>query len=188
MGKMVSRILIKSPMIYPPNTKKLGLLLGIALLSITFVGCQSFQPNNPGELALENHDFIGLWDAYNDCQAGLNTQDMQRKLEVLHSAPTPISLDDSPIPIPRFIKKLSSTRNSRLAVDPRAMAASCSMHLAKVAQQSDDWDTSLRTWQSIVNQYPEPQYAFYVSEATRAIEEFSSIRPASLSSHDSLVR
>lgn len=175
-------------MVYSINSKKIGLLLVTGLVSISFVACQSFQPKNPGELALENHDFIGLWDAYNDCQAGLNTQDMQRKLEVLHSAPTPISLDDSPIPIPRFIKELSSTRNSRLAVDPRAMAASCSMHLAKVAQQSDDWDTSLRTWQSIVNQYPEPQYAFYVSEATRAIEEFSSIRPASLSSHDSLVR
>lgn len=152
------------------------------------MGCQSFQPKNPGELAIENNGFIGLWEAYNDCLSGSNTQEMQKNLEALYLAPTPISLDDSPIPIPKFIKKLASTRNSRLAVDPRAMAASCSVQLAKVARQSADWDTSLRTWQSIIENYPEPQYAFYVSEATQAIGKFSSVRPASLSSRDSLVR
>jgi hypothetical protein len=175
-------------MIYSINSKKIGLVLATALMSLSFVACQSLQPKSSGELALENYDFMGLWDAYNFCRAGSNTAEMQRNLHVLHSAPTPISLDDSPIPIPKFIKELTSIRNSRLAVDPRAMAASCSIHLAHVAQQAEEWDTSLRTWQAIVNQYPEPQYAFYVSEATRAIEEFSSIRPASLSSHDSLVR
>ena len=175
-------------MTYSKNFKRIGLLLATAVFSLSFVACQSLQPKNNGELALENHVFIGLWDAYNDCQAGSNTQEMQRTLEVLQSAPTPISLDDSPIPIPNFIKELSSMRNSRLAVDPRAMAASCSIHLAQVAQQSDDWETAHRTWQAIVKQYPEPQYFFYVSEATRAMEEFSSIRPVSLSSRESLVR
>lgn len=164
------------------NTKihTLRQLIGIGLVSLTLVGCQGFQAKNPGELSLKNHDFIGLWDAYNDCQAGFQTQDMQKNLEILHAAPTPISLDDSPIPIPQFIKKLTSSRNSRLAVDPRAMAASCSMHLAEVAYQTHDFDTSLQTWQSIVNEYPEPQYAYYVSEATQAIENFSSILPVSL--------
>ncbi|MDH5586160.1 MAG: hypothetical protein OEZ57_08930 [Nitrospirota bacterium] len=170
------------------RTHTVSQFLAIGLISLVFLGCQSFQAKNPGELSLKNHDFIGLWDAYNDCQTGFHTQDMQQKLEILHAAPTPISLDDSPIPIPQFIKKLTSSRNSRLAVDPRAMAASCSMHLAEVAYQTHDLDTSLRTWQSIVREYPEPQYAYYVSEATQAIENFSSILPASLSSHDALVR
>jgi outer membrane protein assembly factor BamD (BamD/ComL family) len=68
------------------------------------------------------------------------------------------------------------------------MAASCSIHLAEIANQSADWDTALRTFQTIVENYPEPQYAFYVSKATQAIEQFSSALPVSLSSHDSLVR
>ncbi len=113
---------------------------------------------------------------------------MKENLEVLNAAPKPISLDDSPIPIPKFIKNLTSTRNSRLAVDPRAMAASCAIHVATVAHQSADWDTSLRTWQTIVDQYTEPQYAYYASEASKAIAEFSPVRPASLSSRDSFVR
>ncbi len=177
-----------STMRYLTYTRSLKFMLVIGLLCLSMVGCQSFQPKNPGELAMKNHDFIGLWDAYNDCRAGSNAQDITKKLAILQTAPTPISLDDSPIPIPQFIKKLTSTRNSRLAVDPRAMAASCAMHLAQVAHQSADWETSLLAWQSIVSQYPEPQYAFYVSEATRAIEDFSTILPVSLPSRDSLVR
>ena len=175
-------------MTYQTNIRNLQKLLAIGLLCFSMIGCQSLQPKNPGELALKNHDFVGLWDAYNDCRAGSNPHEMQRNLKILQTAPKPISLDDSPIPIPQFIKKLSSTRSSRLAVDPRAMAASCSIHMAETSRQAADWTTSLRTYQSIVENFPEPQYAFYVSEASRAIEEFSSVRPVSLSSHDSLVR
>ena len=169
-------------------TRKLPIILGVALLALGITGCQTFEVKNPGELALKNHDFIELWDAYNDCQAEVNPRAMQKHLKILHSAPKPISLDDSPIPMPKFIKKLTSTRNSRLAVDPRAMAASCSIHLAKASTQTADWETAIRTYQSILEQYPEPQYAFYVSEATKAIEEFTTTRPVSLPTRDSLVR
>ena len=160
------------------KSKKLMLIVACLLL----VGCQSFQPTNPGELALENDGFIGLWDTYNACLNGSKTQDMQQKLQALHSAPKPLSLDDSPISVPDFIKELASTRNSRLSVDPRAMAASCSIRVAEVAQQSGDWETSLLVFQDTVKNFPEPQYAFYVSKATRAIEQFSGIVPVSLSS------
>jgi hypothetical protein len=172
----------------PPNKKKITKFLALGLIALSMVGCQSLQVEDPGELAIANHEFISLWDTYNHCLTGSNTQEMQRNLETLHSAPKPISLDDSPIPIPKFVKNLSGKRNSRLAVDPRAMAAACSMHLGEVAHQSADWDIALRTFQTIVENYPEPQYAFYVLKATQAIERFSSVLPVSLSSQNSLVR
>ena len=163
-------------------------LTGICLLFLGLLGCQGFQPTSPGEYALKKEGFSGLWDAYTECRSETNTQAMERNLKILQAAPKPISLDDSPIPVPTFIKDLSSTRNSRLAVDPRAMAASCSIHLAKIAHQSADWNTSIRTWQTIIDQYPEPQYAFYVSEASRALAEISTIIPVTLPLRDSLVR
>ena len=163
-------------------------LLLAGLFSIALVGCQGFQANTPGELAMEDQDFLGIWDAYNHCMAGSDIQEMHANLYTLGSAPRPISLDDSPIPVPKFLKKLSSVRSSRLAVDPRAMAASCSIHLAEVAQHSADWHTALHTFQSIIKNYPEPQYSFYVTKANQAIEQFSSVRPVSLSSPNALVR
>jgi hypothetical protein len=162
-------------------------LLLAGVFSVILGGCQGFQPMTQGELAMEDQDFLGIWDAYKHCMAGSDIQEMHANLYVLDSAPKPISLDDSPIPVPRFLKKLSAARNSRLAVDPRAMAASCSIHLAEVAQHSADWDTAFHTFQSILKNYPEPQYAFYVTKANQAIEQFSSVRPASLSSKNALV-
>lgn len=158
------------------------------VLSLVLGGCQGFQPKAPGELAMKDQEFLGIWDAYTRCMAGSDVQEMQANLYVLDSAPKPISLDDSPIPVPRFLKKLSAVRNSRLAVDPRAMAASCSIHLAEMAQQSADWYTAFHTFQSILKNFPEPQYAFYVIKANQAIEQLSSVRPVSLSSNNALVR
>ena len=163
-------------------------LLLAGLLSIALIGCQGLQASAPGELAMEDQDFLDIWDAYNHCMAGSDIQEMHANLHALDSAPRPISLDDSPIPVPKFLKKLSSVRSSRLAVDPRAMAASCSIHLAEVAQHSADWHTALQTFQSIIKNYPEPQYSFYVTKANQAIEQFSSVRPVSLSSPNALVR
>lgn len=173
---------------YLASKRRLRILFAIGLLSLNFMGCQSLQPKNSGELALKNHDFIDLWDTYTDCRSGSIPQEMESNLETLHSAPKPMSLDDSPIPVPKFIKKLSSARNSRLAVDPRAMTAACAIHLAETSRQTADWDTSLRTYQFIVENFPEPQYGFYVSEASQAIKEFSSIQTVALPSRDSLVR
>jgi len=143
-------------------------LTGFFLTSLW--GCQAFTPKSPGELERENHDFISLWDSYNQCVTGSNIYEMNASLKILNLAPRPISVDDSPIPLPKFLKRLTSSRHSRLAVDPRAMAASCSIHLAEVAQHSDDWITAREALQSIVENYPEPQYAFYVSQANQALE------------------
>lgn len=162
-------------------------LLLSGLLGITLIGCQALHPKISGELAMEEQAFLGIWDAYNTCMTGFDIQQLQENLQVLESAPKPISLDDSPIPIPAFIKNLTSARSSRLAVDPRAMAASCSIHLAEVAQRSADWHTAFQTFQSILENYPEPQYAFYVTKAHQAMEQFSSARPVALSSREALV-
>ena len=178
MASMISRFSVLTRINY--------ILIG--LLSVAFLGCQGLPPKSYGELAMEDQDFLGIWDAYNRCMDGSDIQHMQANLHVLASAPKPISLDDSPIPVPAFLKKLSSARGSRLAVDPRAMAASCSIHLAEVAQLSADWPTALLTFQAILKDYPEPQYAFYVTKANQAIDQITTVRPVSLSIQEALVR
>lgn len=177
--------LIFNPMLLQPTV--MNFLLA-TLISITLMGCQGFQLTVPGELAMEDEHFLDTWESYNYCMEGSDIPQMLVHLQILNSAPKPISLDDSPIPVPLFLKKLSSARSSRLAVDPRAMAASCSIRLAEVAQQSANSYMALLTLQSILKNYPEPQYAWYVTKASEAIEHFSSVHPTSLSSRDSLVR
>ena len=159
-------------------------LIGGLALSL-LVGCQNFQTSAPGELALQEGDFLGLWDTYNYCMVGRDISQLQANLTVLEAAPKPISLHESPIPIPSFIKELSSSRSSRLAVDPRAMAVSCSIHLADVARQTQNFETAYRALENIATNYPEPQYAFYVAKAHDTLEQLnSSFRSVSLSSKE----
>ncbi len=159
-------------------------ILGLSLYVFALIGCQSFQPKSSGELALENHDFLGLWDSYNSCLSSHDLQTIRENLLALHAAPRPISLDDSPIPVPKFLKNLSTHRSSRLAVDPRAMSASCSIHLAETAKQSNDWNTALLTLKDVLKDYPEARYAYYTTQAQMALEQFHTTRPASFSPPD----
>ncbi len=156
-------------------------IASLALCLGVLVGCQGLQPKNPGELALENNDFLELWESYNSCLTSRDLSRIQHELSTLASAPRPISLDDSPFPVPRFLKNLTTHRSSRLAVDPRAMAASCSIHLAHTARDYDDWNTALLTLKNLLQDYPEPRYAFYTTKAQTELENLSTIQPASLS-------
>ncbi|MGD9852929.1 MAG: hypothetical protein AB7T38_16895 [Nitrospirales bacterium] len=168
--------------------KGTSLFLGGAVLSL-LVGCQSFQSSVPGELNLPEGEFVSLWDAYNFCMVEQDVSQIQANLSILKNAPKPISLNESPIPIPKFIQELTSLRSSRLAVDPRAMAASCSIHLAEVAQQSQNWDAAYNVLETMATNFPEPQYAYYVTKANHTLEQLnSSIRPVSLSSRDAYSR
>ena len=167
---------------------RIGLLLVVVCL-VLLVGCQGFQASTRGELNLQEGDFVGLWDAYNFCMVSQDLPEIRTNLSILQAAPKPISLNESPIPVPKFIRELTSLRSSRLAVDPRAMAASCSIHLAKVAQFSSDWDSAYRVLETMATNFPEPQYAYYVSKANKTLEELnSSVRPVALSRRDALVR
>lgn len=170
------------------KTNWVTMLLGGAALFL-LVGCQSLQPSTQGELNLQEGDFVGLWDAYNFCMVGQDVSEIRINLSILQAAPKPISLNESPIPVPKFIRQLTSLRSSRLAVDPRAMAASCSIHLAEVAQYSHDWESAYRVLETMATEFPEPQYAYYVTRANETLEQLnSSIRPVSLPFHDALVR
>ena len=163
-------------------------LLSILLCVWAFIGCQSFQPKHSGELALKNHDFLDLWESYNSCLTSRDLNSIRESLLALDAAPRPISLEDSPIPVPKFLKNLSTHRSSRLAVDPRAMSASCSIHLAETAKQSNDWNTALLTLKEVLKDYPEARYTYYTTKAQMALEQFHTTLPASLSSQDLLVR
>lgn len=165
-----------------------GLLLGGAVL-VLLTGCQSLQPSTRGELNLPEGDFVGLWDAYNFCMVSQDLSEIRNNLSILQAAPKPISLNESPIPVPKFIRELTSLRSSRLAVDPRAMAASCAIHLAEVAQFSSDWDSAYRVLETMATDFPEPQYAYYVTKANKTLEQLnSSVRPVALSPRDALVQ
>ena len=123
---------------------------------------------------------MGLWDTYNNCVTDHNPLQMQEYAQELTEAPRPISLHHSPIPLPKFLKNLASNRGSRLAVDPRAMAASCALQAGQIAWETGHYVLAQDLLQSVIDNYPEPEYDYYVAEAHTAIQLVPSLRNASL--------
>lgn len=160
------------------NIKKIVFIGLVALLTLS--GCQSLQPTEKGELSLQDSEFMGLWDTYNSCVADQDPLQMQVYGEELAKAPGPVSIHHSPIFVPEFLKKLTSTRTSRLAVDPRAMAASCTLQAGQVAWRAGQYHLAQDLLQSVMTKYPEPEYAYYVSEARTAMQYVPSLRNVSL--------
>ena len=151
-------------------------ILSLLMLS----GCQGLQPTAKGELSLQDSEFMGLWDTYNQCMVDQNPLQMRDYAVKLAEAPRPISIQHSPIPLPKFLVNLTSNRGSRLSVDPRAMTASCVLQAGQTAWKTGDYALAHNLLQSIINEYPEIEYAYYVSEARTTILQVPSLRNVSL--------
>lgn len=154
-------------------------LVGILSL-VLFTGCQSFQPTERSELALEDSEFMGLWSMYNRCVTDQDPLQMKDYILKLTEAPRPISIHHSPIPLPKFLKNWTSHRASRLSVDPRAMAASCSLLAGEAAWKTGHLELARDLLQAVIEGYPEAEYAYYVEEARHTIQQVPTIRNVSL--------
>ena len=160
----------------PLKSYSVTCVLSLLILS----GCQSLQPTQKGELSLQDSEFMGLWNTYQQCMTNQNLTQMQEYMAQLSEAPRPISIQHSPIPLPKFLVNLTSKRSSRLAVDPRAMTASCALQAGQTAWNAGDHILAQDILHSIVEQYPEAEYSYYVSEARAVISQTPSLRRVSL--------
>ncbi len=161
------------------NKLKIVVIVYVVTL-LLLSGCQSFQPTEKGELSLQDSEFMGLWNTYNQCMVGQNPIQMQKYVTQLREAPRPVSIHHSPIPLPKFLVNWTSDKSSRLSVDPRAMTASCALQAGERAWKTGNYFLAHDILQSIINEYPEAEYAYYVSEAREAISQVPSLRNVSL--------
>ncbi|MFQ5991999.1 MAG: hypothetical protein ACE5NA_06135 [Nitrospiraceae bacterium] len=162
--------------------KKTGLLV-----SLIFVlgGCQSLQGlGHSGNL--QNHEFMSLWDTYSHCSTSLDVDAMRQDVEVLNEvALAPVSFKDLPLPLPKaFIAKIRKP-TPRLAVDPKAMAAACSLYTGQVAHRAARYKMAGEMYQSVLQDYkPQSDYTYYASQARVGLRQLgltADVRPVSSS-------
>ena len=140
--------------------KKTGLLLAAVLM---LAGCQS-APHAAKADPL-NSGFMSLWATYQRCEAGSDVEAMQADaVHLTRMAQQPIGGTDMDIPLPQMIRRFVSEPANRLAVDPKAMAAHCSLQTGLVALSAGRHDVADRMFR-LVMAYPEPAYSYYVNQA-----------------------
>ena len=140
--------------------KKAGVLLAAVLM---LGGCQSAP--HAAKADTQNSGFMSLWATYQRCEAGSDVEVMQADaVHLTRMAQQPIGGTDPDLPLPQVIRRFVSEPANRLAVDPRAMAAHCSLQTGLVALSAGRHDIADRMFRLVMT-YPEPAYSYYVNRA-----------------------
>lgn len=166
---------------------KAQLLLGspsslIILLSALLIGawgCQNLQALLNTNPQIDNPTFMSLVEDYKQCQTEKDLSLMQEFILRLEHAPTPISIQQAPIPMPEILSKFISKPIPRLAIDPQEMAASCTLITGKVALKTGDIELARRMFRAILLKYSSPRYAYYAEQANLLLSQSSSLNKTS---------
>lgn len=139
------------------------------LLVLGAVGCQNATPHPSSPF----HDasFTGLWDTYRHCQTSEDPIEMKADVLRLDETVQTMHEDTSFALIPDRIERLVDERPSRLAVDPRAMAASCALLAGYQARVAGQPQLAAEMFAHILSHYPVERYRYYVVQAYYGLKQ-----------------
>ena len=150
------------------HIKNVVLTLGFVML---LSGCQSVQPINTA-VPLDNAGFMTLWDAYRHCQAGTDVDTMRADMKQLSRvALAQESAHNLPFSLPAFAKRMVAQPVSRLAADPKAMAAACALSTGQAALHAERMDVATEMFRAVLKNHPQPDYAYYADQARTGLEQ-----------------
>jgi hypothetical protein len=140
-----------------------------AILFITMVvgiaGCQTLTPAS--ETSTQLHDnFAKTWRLYGACRASQSYLDMMLLGTQLLQTASPRSPWSDLVP-----PALSSVAPQpvRLSVDPKALAADCTLWAARNAEAVGQPGVAQALFVTVLSHYVEPEYAFYVDRARQGL-------------------
>jgi hypothetical protein len=85
------------------------------------------------------------------------------------------------LPLPAGVARYVAQPSLRLSVDPKAVAAACSLRAADKALEIGKPDLAKEMYQSVLNSLGQPEYAYYRAQARRGLSQIDSATTASLS-------
>lgn len=141
-------------------------LIVLSLSILTIVGCQTPNHTKDGE----NGSFSSLWQTYSRCNGGGTVDELNRDALILRNAANrSISQDGFVLPLPIKIERFVSVPSTRLAVDVKAMAASCSLRAGQAAVQTGQIEVARTLFESVLEYRPQAEYAYYSLQAKAAL-------------------
>ncbi|MDF0642399.1 MAG: hypothetical protein P0111_00090 [Nitrospira sp.] len=142
------------------------LMCGLAIL---LSGCHAAQaldvarvPNEPA--------FRDMWARYSDCRSSTGVLETWQDAEHLNRAVRLIDESRRATHIlPQVFEQALAPPPPRLAVDPRAMAAACTLSAGHVAHHAgQDW-LAAKLFQFVLLNFEESRYSYYREQAFKGI-------------------
>jgi hypothetical protein len=111
----------------------------------------------------EHQSVMSLWGLYRDCQRSHDVESaLSAAKQLRQSADLQVGpASDLPSGLEGFVKK----QPVRTTVDPKAMAASCTLQAARASLDAGRHEEAEQLLSAVVHTYPESEYAFYVRQA-----------------------
>jgi hypothetical protein len=133
-------------------------------------GCQSGTSSKP---APHETSFSDLWKTYRHCQKSEDPLEM--KADALHLDETVQILADEKDAtlVPDGLERLILDQPSRLAVDPKAMAASCALLAGYQARVAGQPRLAAEMFGHILSNYSASRYRYYVLQAYHALKNIT---------------
>lgn len=135
----------------------------ISFLTLPLLAACSLSgpPSRPSEPA--HQSVMSLWDLYRDCRGNL---DVEATLSAAKELRESVDLEivpasDLPGGLDGFVEK----QPIRMTVDPKAMAASCTLQAARASLEAGRHEEAHQLLHAVMRNYPESEYAFYVERA-----------------------
>ena len=140
------------------------------LLSAGFflTGCQLFD-SSTRQPAPRSASVMSMWELYRHCQSSGDVETVLSAAKQLqqsadtHVVPAP----DVPNSLDRFVTR----QPVRTTVDPKALAASCTLQAARTSLSAGRDQEAEQLLYAVVLSYPESDYTFYVAQAKVWIED-----------------
>jgi hypothetical protein len=136
--------------------------------SLLAAGCQGFQSSGQTS-APRSPSVMSMWDLYRHCQSSGDVESVLTAAKQLQqSADTHVG----PAPeVPKTLDRFVTKQPVRTTVDPKALAASCTLQAARTSLSAGRGQEAEQLLHAVVSSYPESEYTFYVAQAKVWIEE-----------------
>lgn len=111
--------------------------------------------------------FRDMWARYSDCRSGSGVIQTWQDAEQLNRAVRLMGYSD------RALQGTLAASPSRLAVDPRAMAASCTLSAGQVAHDAGLDRLAAKLFRFVLLNFHGPRYAYYREQAFKGMAQLS---------------
>lgn len=156
-------------------------LIRALILLMTISGCDTSRPPVKPTLS-DNARFMDIWGTYTHCHQSDDLDEMRVDAQRLSRAADTISYPAAPM-LPESIEPVTSEPAVRLSVDPSAMAAACALRTGQVAQDTGRRNIAREMFLTIITNFPQSPYRYYVVQARLGLDRLNAMSPAPSSSH-----
>lgn len=147
-------------------------------LTVLLAGCQSNRFDQSSAAA-----FQIIWNSYTRCQSTPDIDSIRQASRFLNKIASSASEgSEFVLPLPAGVARYIVQPSHRLSVDPKAVAAACSLRVAERALDMGSPDLAKDMYRSVLNLSGEPEYAYYRAQASRGLSRISTATTVSVSS------